>query len=404
MALRILHILDHSIPQSSGYAMRTLAILREQREIGWVTFHLTGPRQGGAHDLSETVDGWTFLRTPSTESAPHVTSVAREVRLMLVLLRRTRTVIDEVRPDIVHAHSPVLDALPALLAARERRLPVVYEVRAFWEDAAVSHGTARADGLRYRASRWTETRVLRRVDAITTICQGLRDDIVGRGIAAEKVTIIPNAVDVSAFRPFGTPDAELVARWSLGGKTVLGFFGSFFRYEGLHYLIAAMQRLAHKAPQMIALLAGLGPEEQRLKDLISHHGLGSRVLMLGRVPHARIGDYYNLCDMMVYPRESIPLTERVTPLKPLEAMAAGKIVVASDVGGHRELIRDGETGYLFRPDDPESLAERVIQAASDREAWPAMRARARRFIETERNWRASVERYRDVYARALAAR
>jgi len=103
----------------------------------------------------------------------------------------------------------------------------------------------------------------------------------------------------------------------------------------------------------------------------------------------------------VFPRISTRLTELVTPLKPLEAMAQERIVVASSVGGHRELIRDGETGYLFRPDDPHSLAEGVLAALADRHSWPRIRAAAAAFIETERSWARSVARYREVYLRIL---
>jgi len=127
------------------------------------------------------------------------------------------------------------------------------------------------------------------------------------------------------------------------------------------------------------------------------------VVFTGRVDHERVQDYYDLVDLFIYPRVSIPLTEKVTPLKPLEAMAQGKIVLASDVGGHRELIADGETGYLFRAGDPASLADEATRALEHRESWPATRDRARAFVERERTWPASVARYRAVYERLIGA-
>ncbi len=103
------------------------------------------------------------------------------------------------------------------------------------------------------------------------------------------------------------------------------------------------------------------------------------------------------------PRLPIRLTDLVTPLKPLEAMARHKIVLASDVGGLRELVRDGDTGFLFRAGDPDDLAARVLEVEGRRSEWPAMRRRARRFVETERSWESSIARYRDVYDRLTAA-
>jgi glycosyltransferase involved in cell wall biosynthesis len=96
------------------------------------------------------------------------------------------------------------------------------------------------------------------------------------------------------------------------------------------------------------------------------------------------------------------LTELVTPLKPLEAMAQGQVFVASDVGGHRELVRDGETGFLFRPDSAGSLAAAINGALSARTKWPALRENGRRYVENERNWKRSVERYVPVFTRLMA--
>jgi len=310
--------------------------------------------------------------------------------------------VRESRPDILHAHSPVLNALPALAAGRRFGLPVVYEIRAFWEDAAESHGTSQPAGVRYKATRAVETFALRRADAVTTICEGLRRDIVARGIDSAKVTVIPNAVNAAEFAGAGPPDPALQERLGLGGKTVLGFFGSFYRYEGLHILLRALPELDRQAPEVCVLLAGGGPEEGELKALAVRHGIGERVKFVGRVPHADIGRYYDLVDIFVFPRISIRLTELVTPLKPLEAMAQRRVVLASDVGGHRELIRDGDTGFLFPADDPTALAAKIVAALAQRRNWPAILDRARRFVEAERSWANSVERYRGVYGPLLA--
>lgn len=402
MPLRILHVLDHSLPLHSGYTFRTLAIATAQRARGWETHHITSSKQGRVAAAEEEVDGWRFYRTPFRAGASR-TPVLSELVLLRDLHARLDEVVEAIRPDIIHAHSPVLNALPALLVGRRHRIPVVYEVRAFWEDAAVSLGQSSAGGLRYRATRGLETFALKRADAVTTICEGLRGAIVARGIGADKVTVIPNAVDLKEFAKPEPPDPGLAARHGLTGKTVIGFFGSFYHYEGLHLLLEAMPALAVRAPELRVLLAGGGPQDEALRRRAAELGLDGRVIFAGRVPHGEITKYYDLVDVMIYPRISIPLTELVTPLKPLEAMAMEKIVVASDVGGHRELIRDGETGYLFAPDAPDRLSARLLDALHRRDDWPAMRARGRRYVETERNWPNSVARYEAVYGRLLGA-
>lgn len=399
--MRILHVLDHSIPLHSGYTFRTEALLREQRARGWQTFHLTSPKQGAAAKLQEAVDGLDFFRTPALPSLPRV-PVLKELRLIRALARRLQQVVDEVRPDIIHAHSPVLNALPALKVGQRNGIPVVYEIRAFWEDAAVDHGSTREGSLRYRATRALETHAIRRAGHVFTICEGLRQDIVARGIPSAKVTVIPNAVDVEGFQLAQPADPALQARWGLQGRTVLGFIGSFYAYEGLDLLVSAMPQLVQQRPDICLLLVGGGPQEAALKAQVQLLGLADRVVFTGRVPHADVNRYYDLIDLLAYPRHSMRLTELVTPLKPLEAMAQGHLFVASDVGGHKELIRHGKTGWLFKADDRDALAKAVLDMLAHRDRWPLLRANGRRFVEDVRNWRNSVAYYEAPYQALLA--
>ncbi|ACV34747.1 glycosyl transferase group 1 [Candidatus Accumulibacter phosphatis] len=395
MSLRILHVLDHSLPLHSGYSFRTLAILREQRALGWQTVHLTTPKQGVATALRDEVDGWLFHRTPSPEG----TGLLAQMRLTAA---RLEDVIRDTQPDLIHAHSPVLNALPSLWVGRRRRLPVVYEMRASWEDAAVDHGTTVEGSLRYRVSRALESVALRAADQVTTICDGLRADIAVRGVRPERITVIRNAVDVSLFKFGAEPDADLRRSLGLEGATVVGFAGSFYGYEGLDLLIEAARQMLPRHPRLRLLLVGGGPQESNLKAQAAAAGMQDRVIFTGRVPHADVQRYYELIDVLAYPRLPIRLTELVTPLKPLEAMAQGRMLVASDVGGHRELIRHGETGFLFRAGDPAALAAAIEDILVRRSLWSQVRMQARRFVEVERTWAASVACYRDVYRRALA--
>jgi len=400
--MRILHILDHSLPLHSGYVFRTLAILREQRALGWQTLQLTTPRHGRATGDFDEVDGWRFHRTPLEKSSASRIPGLHYLLEMRATARRIAQLAKDFDADILHAHSPVLNALPAVRAGRKLGIPVVYELRALWEDAAVDHGTTREGDVRYRASRALETRALRRAGHITTICEGLRRDIMDRGIAARQITVIPNAVDARDFRFGAAPDPALRAQLGLTGATVLGFAGSFYGYEGLDLLLDAAARLVARIPDLRILLVGGGPQEETLRAQAARLGLSDRVIFTGRVPHAEVQRYYELIDVLAYPRKRMRLTELVTPLKPLEAMAQGRMFVASDVGGHHELIRDGETGFLFAAGDAAALASRIEQVLSRRDDWPRVRAEARRFVETERTWARSVARYEDVYRGLLA--
>jgi PEP-CTERM/exosortase A-associated glycosyltransferase len=400
--VRILHLLDHSLPLQSGYSFRTIGILTAQRKRGWNTVQMTTPKQYRFEGAVDQVDGWTFFRTPQPRVASQKLPLVREFAQMRATRRRLDEVIAETRPDIIQAHSPVLNGIPALWAARRHRLPMVYEVRSLWEDAAVDWGTARQGDLRYRATRGLETYVLRRADAVFTICEGLKGDILARGIPAERVTVIPNAVNAEQFTTDRGTDGDLRRSLDLEGCVVLGFIGSFYAYEGLDLLMEGCARLFRERRDVKLLMVGGGPEKDRLVAQVARLGIADRVVFTGRVPHEQVRRYYDLVTLFVYPRHRMRLTDLVTPLKPLEAMAQGSIVVASDVGGHKELLVDGERGYLFKADDADALAGKLAQVIDRQDDWPAMSIAGRRYVETERTWDAVVARCAPVYERLLS--
>jgi glycogen synthase len=285
--------------QEIGYVFRSIGILAAQRGFGWETVQVTGPRQNVYSGPAETVDGWTFHRTPQVPKALRA-PVARELLEMWALERRLNQVIAETRPDIVHAHSPALVGWPALRAARRARLPVVYEIRGLWEDAAVDLGHSREGDFRYRTTRALETALLRRADAVVTLCEGMRGELVARGIPAERITIVPNAVEPARLRSPGPKDPALLELLGLTGRTVLGFIGSFYHYEGLDLLIEAMPLLGEAVPDVALLLVGGGPMEERLERVVTDRGLGDRVRFTGRVPHGDVHRYYDLVDLLVF--------------------------------------------------------------------------------------------------------
>ena len=395
--MRVVHILDHSLPVQSGYAYRTLGILRTQQAMGWATLQLTSPQQPGAKAEVEVVDGWQFARTLVRPLPPWTPRLAREYAIVRATARRLEQIARQWRPDVVHAHSPVRNALAAFSIGRKLNIPIVYEVRALWEDAASSHGTLRSGTLNYRLARHLETRAVRSADSVVTISRGLHGELSARGVREESMFLVPNAVDVARFVPEERTPAPSQGRTQ---HPVIGFIGSFYSYEGLDLLLEAARRIACERPEIRLVLVGGGPEERRLRELCASGNLSECVSMPGWLPHDRIVDAYRAIDIFVYPRRRNRLTELVTPLKPLEAMAMAKVVLASDVGGHRELIEDGRTGFLFKADEVDDLVLRLRGLLGARHVWPAIGAAARCFVERERTWQAVAATYAEVYDRA----
>lgn len=392
---RILHVLDHSLPLHSGYTFRTRAILKAQVAAGWDVAGVTGVRQYqhrqqvGAE--SETVEGLKFHRTLFEASGP---SPLREWREISALADAIIALHAKWPFDILHAHSPALNGLAALRASQQLGVPLVYEIRAFWEDAAVGNGTGTEGSAKYRITRALENHVVRHADAVAVICEGLKGDLVKRGVPASKIIVSPNGVDLELFGSPPSADVALAAELGLIGKDVIGYIGSFYDYEGLDDLIAAMQLMRSEAH---LLMVGGGPMEQALRLQSEASPVADRIHFVGRVPHEEVERYYSLVDILAYPRKRMRLTDLVTPLKPLEAMAQGRLVAASDVGGHKELIRDGDTGTLFEADNPADIAKSLDLLLANRANWDAMRSRARSFVEEERSWQKNIYRYEPVY-------
>ncbi|WP_343859910.1 TIGR04063 family PEP-CTERM/XrtA system glycosyltransferase [Aliiglaciecola litoralis] len=397
-----MHVLDHSIPLHSGYTFRTRSILNQQRARGWQTTHVTSAKQGACEAAIEEVDGLKFYRTQPPTGLTSKIPVLHQLALVNPLRDRILEAIEQEKPDILHAHSPALNGLAALKAAKKTGLPLVYEIRAFWEDAAVDHGTCKEGDIRYRLTRKMETNVVHRADAVTTICEGLRQDLLGRGLADSKITVIPNAVNIEQFNLITERDQGLQQQFQLQDKVTIGFLGSFYGYEGLDLIVEALPCILKQIPNAMFLLVGGGPQEANLKAQIARLGMQEHVIMPGRVPHSDVGKYYSLVDLLIYPRKPMRLTELVTPLKPLEAMAQGKLVLASDVGGHKELIEHGKTGWLFESGKVQALTDAAVDILSNRQQWPEMITHGREFVTQVRNWKNSVANYEAIYNSLLA--
>jgi len=395
--MRILHVLDHSIPLQSGYTFRTRYILEYQRALGWQTFHITSAKHNTDTAIVEDIDGFRFYRTPRLNSIIENIPLLNQCAIVTSLAKRLNEVVEEVQPNIIHAHSPALNGLAAIWVGNRHGIKVVYECRGFWEDAAVDHGTTIDGSLRYRASHALETFVFKHVDAVTTICEGLRSDIISRGIPDAKITVIPNAVNITKFKFNNSHDIKFRNDIGITGKRVLGYIGSFYSYEGLQLLLESMPLILLEMPDTCLLLVGGGPNEENLVKLTKNLQLTNNVIFTGRVSHDNIQQYYNQIDIMIYPRYSMRLTNLITPLKPLEAMAQGRLVLASDVGGHKELIIDGQTGFLFKAGDHYDLASKVLYLFDNPVLCSMIRNDARKFVELKRTWPDSVVRYQNVY-------
>ncbi|MCB1162625.1 glycosyltransferase [bacterium] len=408
---RVLHLLYNSEPDHNGYAIRSRYILQGQRDLGWQVSATTGPFQGArwSEGSRESREGILYhrLRLPGTDRRRgrlgwrRFLVFAQKAVLDRLLAGRVAAILRDARPALLHAHSPAFNLNLARRAARRAgvpALPVVYEVRGLTEETESLVGNTRSGGWLYRKKRRVEERAMAAADAVVTLGEGMRADFVARGIPSDRLFLMPNGVDTQALQPVA-PDPARARGLGLTPGHVLGFVGSMGRLEGLPWLV---EQLAALPEPWRLLLIGDGQDRPRLLALARELGVEDRILAPGSVPHAEVADWYALLDFVVLPRLSLRVTELVTPLKPLEAMAAERVVLVSDIGGHRELVLPGVNGLLFSRDDAAAFRATLEALAADPARRQALAASARRWVEAERDWRRLLEGYAQVYAAAAA--
>ncbi len=404
---RILHLVTNSLPhRQAGYTVRSQSIGRAQRDVGLDPHFATQagfPRNEGIRGApaQDMVEGVPYHRlAPDFERAIGPDATLEQTA------REARGLVSDLQPAALHAASHFHNAQVAL-ALRERfGLPVVYEVRGFLEETWASRQGMDAarqaeDADRYRGAKAAETACMLAADAVVTLSETMRSDIVARGLEADRVVVVPNAVDVDRFTP-RPRDAGLAGRLGLpDGVPVLGYVSSFTGYEGIRHLIDAAAILRDRGRAHRVLLVGDGEERDALEHQARRLGLlgDGTVLFTGRVSHEDVLGHYSLIDVFVVPRTADRVSQLVTPLKPYEAMALEKALVVSGVHALREIVTDGETGLVFVPEAAESLADTVEPLLDDPDRRRHLGRQAREWVTANRTWRQNGLRYLELYRR-----
>lgn len=374
---------------TSGYTLRTQHLAAAIARSGWDMRLVSRPgypwdradasgAQVNAGPYEVDGVGYTRLRGPSAGETPFPAYVEQSARAL-------GRAIEQIRPCIVYAASNYVTSLPALVAARRAGLPFVYSVRGLWEYTAAARNPGWEATERFALQRDLETRVAMEADRVVVLSEGLRREMIGRGVSPDRITLAPNCVDAQAFRPVAK-DRALARTLGLGDRYVLGFLGSLEHYEGLDDLLEAAALLIREGLDLAVLIVGEGSASGHLREEARRLELGDRVVQLGRVPPGRVAGHYSVVDAAVFPRLPLPVCEIVSPLKPLEAMAMAKPVIGSDVAAVAEMIVHNRTGLLFRKGDVHSLADAIRRLMGDPGLAHALGQQARAWVKAERSW------------------
>lgn len=395
--MKILHVLHTSLPYIAGYCVRSDQIMRNTARLGAECVALTSAQHPNTTAEMEVLEDVRHYRTQKT-GVPR-TPVLRERALMRLLEERLETVLKAERPDVIHAHSPVLVGNPALRSARKARIPLVYEVRDLWENALVDRGRFGASSFLYQGARTFETRLLNRADHVVTISEQLKAEIRSRQ-RHPNVSVVGNGVDLVDLTEdlVGAAPAQLPFD---NDWPTLGYIGTFQPYEGLRTLIDAYVRLRRQGRQLNLAIVGGGGEEGELRKYAEQIDVAPAVFMPGKVAKTAVPSFYKAIDYFAYPRIDSPTTRLTTPLKPLEAMVARKVVCVSDLPAMRELVSDRSTGRVFTAGDSGSLATVLTDLLDDADTTGALTKSAFNWVATRRDWRELAKNYLPIYEQCL---
>lgn len=395
-AATVLHLVSTSLPDKrAGYTIRSQSIGSALGGIGWDPHFVTPPGFPGepGAPTSVVVDRVTYHRLSPT-GVPEQRPDAQAERF----LEEAAPLVERLRPLLLHAHSGFVDGAVALGLTEAFDLPVVYEARGFLEDTwLATYPWASPDADRYVMRRQAETRVMELADAVVTLGETMKSEIAARGIPEDKITVVPNAVGAEWLEPI-EPDPTLRMELGISGPApVVGYVSSLRRLEGIDLLVESISLLAGRGVDLLGLIVGDGPELSRLREMAAALGVGDRIVFTGPVPHGEVARYYALIDVFVVPRRDQRVNRLVTPLKPYEAMAAGRLVIVPDLPALGEVVSDGTTGVTFRAGDAVHLADTISRALTDEASTRRIAETARRWVAEHRTWSSNARRYASLY-------
>ena len=451
--MRLLHVLANGPPDVNGYAIRTQMILEHQNKILDVT-GLTSPWYPQRDSMIEDfeLEGIYYHRTihplHNHDSMPlthklvkfqskkdlandeikvdskeinHQNSLLRffgkvlrapgyftrigwkvieEKILIKYFSKRIIEVAKQNNIELIHAHTPYRVGLPALKAARKLGIPFVYEMRGMWEETAVANGRWIRNGPAYRRFQSYETKVLRKADSVICISETLKREAISRGVSAEKITVVTNAVEKGMSEKNSQSSSLDTAVKSLNNSKstkVIGYIGSLREMEGVDLTAKAVAMLSEKGHDVRFFVLTGENGQSELRSLCKKLGILDKSTIMGPVPHQEVGVFYDLIDYFIVSRPETRVTKLVTPLKPFEAMAMGKAVIASKLPALEEIIQHGETGLLYSPDSLESLVETIEKCLEDDDLTKSLGESAKQWINQNRTWDIVVKNSLNAY-------
>jgi glycosyltransferase involved in cell wall biosynthesis len=407
--MKVLFVMENSVPiENAGCPIRNRYVMEHLKAQGFEIAGLTSPFMqvlpGQIIEGSEIIHGIRYYRSQYLNTVDGVSNLLlRWVKRYFMFKHYTRLlerICKEEKPDVIHAITSYLNGNAACKVGQKLGIPVVYEIRSIAGSTAAVVDRKSHESFKYQTVWKLDKKAMLTADRVAPLSNVLKNELIRRGIPSDKMDVVHNVVDTEMFVPQAS-SSEIVKKYNLQNKLVIGFIGSLRNIEGLEILVRAAPKITNKYPYVSFMIVGEGAELENLKVLARKEKVIEHFVFTGLVPHSQVVNYYSVIDIFALPRVNALVNNTVSPLKPLEIMAMGKVVVASDVGGLAEPIQEGKTGILFKAQDVSDLADKIIQLIGDEGKRDEIGKEARNWVIQNRNVDMLTEQYIPIYEKLL---
>lgn len=381
--MNILIIASNYFPRMCGYSTRLHGIVSHLAELGHSVTILTPRYSKEMNEFENYAPNITVIRYPYHGLISGFT-----------LVKKIHKLINSGQYDLVSGHSPLKNAFATYLGNRIHHLPFILVIHYSSQSMELPKKS-----VKYKIWNLIDNFVLSKADKIVVISDAIKKDLIKRGISYEKIVMLPNAVDINKFSP-QPKSIKIEKKYNLNNKKIIMYLGKFQPWEQLDKLVKIFAKIKERQNNVKLLLVGDGPDRKKIEKIIKEYNLTKDVTITGFVPFSDVPKYYSVCDVFVMVRPATPHLDKTTPIKPFEAMSMGKVVISTDIGGMREIIEDGKTGFLVSH-SMDAIVDKTIEVLNNPQLREEIGANARRYVKENRDWKAIINNLDDVYEEVI---
>lgn len=304
--------------------------------------------------------------------------------------------------DIIHGASNWFNGLAAYYAGKILGIPSIYEIRGFWDESSLALRPELHEADMIKMKQFMENFVINNVTKVITINDNLKDELIERLPHINNIDIIYNGVDMDKFNIDKHIKYEMRQKFKIDDDTtIFGYIGSLLNYEGIEYILQSIKRLSDKKYKIKFFMIGDGKEKDNLLKLVNTLKIESYFEYIGKISHDEVSKFYNMFDIIVYPRKNDKVCRTTSSSKIFETMCMAKPIIVSKLPAYDEIITDRYNGLYCMPDDIDDIYNKIVELINDKELQNTIGNNAREWVMKNRDWKSLGLKLSEIYKQIL---